>query len=102
MKIYWSLRQIPELSNRPWRERHLAFKRFRSQTLRAKVNSWTATAWLGLVFILLGSAFASSFFSDVPGACMMAAGAVGAFYLHFFLYVNYLSRCLRGGGFRIA
>ncbi len=101
MTIYWSLKQIPELSGRPRRERRLAFKRLCGQTRGAPVNLWTATAWLGLIFIIWGSAFASSFLSDVPGACVLAVGAMGAFYLHFFLYLNYLGYCLRVGQFKI-
>jgi hypothetical protein len=99
MNVYWSLKQIPELSGRSWQERRNGFRRFRSHTFRARVDRWSITAWVAPILIVWGSAFASSFLSDVPGACVLAVGGLGAIWLHFLVMVNHMGRCLRSGEF---
>ena len=101
MTFYWSLKQIPELSGRSWQERHIAFRRFGGYMFRTPVNRWSITAISALFVGILGGAFASSFLSDVSGACVLAVGGIGGFYLHYLISLNYLSRCLRGGDFRV-
>jgi hypothetical protein len=101
MTIYWSLKHIPELSGRSWQERVVTSKRFRSYMLRSPVNRWSVSALLSLIILLLGSAFASSFLPELPGACVVAIGGIGAFYSHYLISLNYMSRCLRAGEFKI-
>lgn len=100
MKIYWSSKQIPELSQSTWRERNIALRRFRGFMMRVRVTPLGAAAWFVLVGVLWGSAFLSSFFPDVPGACVLAVGGIGAFYLHHVLILTAMSRCLERGEFR--
>jgi hypothetical protein len=99
MSLYWTLKDVPGLAAKTQRERRVALKRFRALTLRAPVNWWTAGAWIGLVAGLWGGAFAASFFRNVPGACALAIGSIGAFYLHHFLIINYMGRCIQSGRF---
>ena len=50
---------------------------------------------------LWGGAFGASFLPEIPGACVMALGGIGAFYLHHFLIINHMSRCIQAGRFSI-
>jgi hypothetical protein len=101
MSLHWTLKGVPELAARSHQERRLALRRFRASTLRSPVNRWTAGAWLGLVLGLWGGAFAASFLREIPGAGVLAMGGIGAFYLHHFLIINHMSRCISSGRFAV-
>ena len=101
MTIYWSLKQIPELSDRSWQERQRAFRRFGGYMFATRPNRWSVSAHASLIGLILGGAFASSFLSEIPAACVIVAGALGGFYLHYLISLNYMSRCFRGGAFRM-
>src|SRR5437667_5218194 len=101
MKIYWSLKQIPELSGCSWQERQKAFRRFAGFMFATRPNRWSISAHVALIGLLLGGAFASSFLSDFLGAFALAVGSIAGFYLHYLISLNYMSRCFRGGAFRM-
>ncbi|MDB6112061.1 MAG: hypothetical protein JWR69_3811 [Pedosphaera sp.] len=101
MTIYWSLSQIPELSGRSRQQRRIVFRRFGSYMLRTPVNRWSVAPIFAVLLGLFGSAIASNFLSDVPGACVTAVGGFGGFYLQYLISLNYMSRCLRGGDFKV-
>lgn len=101
MKIYWSLKQIPELSGLSWQERNRAFRRFRGYSLGARVSIWGVAAWLILISSISGGAFAAGRLSDTAGACVLAVCGIGGFYLHILITLNQMGRCIRSGEFRI-
>src|SRR5271155_1770413 len=101
MRFYWSLKQIPELAGRSWQERNIAFRRFGGYMFRTRVNRWSVAAISALLLGILGGAFASNFLSEALGACVVAVGGIGGVYFHYLISLNYMSRCLRGGDFRV-
>ncbi len=101
MKIYWSSKQIPELSGLSWQARNRAFRRFRGYSLGARVSVWSATAWLVLIFAILGSAFAAGQLPDAAGACVLAVSGIAGFYLHILITLNHMGRCIRSGEFKV-
>ncbi len=102
MKIYWSLKQVPELSAQPWRNRNIVFKVCCSRhMLHAEPNRWSILAYLAVLALpSAGMALASyllprSEFSGLLVALAGCAGFLAGLFLHFQIAVNYLRPFLR-------
>src|SRR5438309_5447696 len=102
MKIYWSLKQIPELAGLSRRERNIAFKAFCSQhMMHARPNRWSIAAWFAVFFLMPGSMVLArslleiSESSDLVVALAGCAGFILGIFLHFQISANYMRRFVR-------
>jgi len=75
MKIYWTLKRIPELRSEPWRERGRRWRRAYSKCFRHFVP-WAALL-LPAFGGVLGSYYGEKFDSGMLGAVL--GGAIGGF-----------------------
>jgi hypothetical protein len=102
MKIYWSLKQIPELSELSWRERNIALKKFCSRYILRSRPSWLGlAAYLAVPLLPIAGILIARVLWHHPDSVGLAAAlaACAGFFLgmllSFQISVNQFARFLR-------
>ncbi len=103
IKIYWSLKQVPELAELTWRERNLALKQFSTRYILRARPSWSGlVAYLAPApLIRIAGIFAARALWPFPTSIDLAeavaacAGFFFGLFLSFQISVSRLARFLR-------
>jgi kynureninase len=102
VKIYWSLKQVPQLAGLTWRERNIALKKFSGRYILRARPSWLGlAAYLAVPLLpIVGILAARAMWGDSASVNLAEALAacVGFFvgvFLNFQIAANRLARFLR-------